>query len=334
MMATADVLISLMEACMAGDRETIISRMNMLIAQEHQANKRINVDRYRNLLNRYEDGRLNSKSRQIEVLKTFRINMSEGMTESCSRHGMDQLILSDDVRAQCLEFIKEQKSRERLADFNLVPRNRLALIGPPGNGKTTLAASIAFELQIPFFTFSQGTLMSSYMGKTGERIHEIFKAASNVGACVLFIDEFDAFGAERDGNENSTDIGEAKRITSFLLTAIEQLPNYVVLVAATNHPHMIDGAFWRRFQMHITLSPPVPAQVRNLIRSVTVRHNIDFAGFTDIITNSIKWLCYADVEQFCLDVIRTRAMSDNGDLKQIVDCRLKQWNGRYTNATI
>ncbi|MGK3796940.1 AAA family ATPase, partial [Enterococcus faecium] len=70
---------------------------------------------------------------------------------------------------------------------------------------------------------------------------------------VLFFDEFDAVGKER-GDVHET--GEIKRVVSFLLTQLDQLPSYVVVVAATNHAELLDRAVWRRFQLRIDMPSP------------------------------------------------------------------------------
>src|SRR3546814_7912976 len=80
--------------------------------------------------------------------------------------------------------------------------------------------------------------------------------------CVLFFDEFDAVGKER-GDIHET--GEIKRVVSFLLMQLDQLPSYVVVVAATNHAELLDRAVWRRFQLRIDMPKPSAASTEILI---------------------------------------------------------------------
>ncbi|WP_269057578.1 AAA family ATPase, partial [Streptococcus pneumoniae] len=74
----------------------------------------------------------------------------------------------------------------------------------------------------------------------------------------MFFDEFDAVGKER-GDMHET--GEIKRVVSSLLLQIDTLPSYVVTIAATNHPELLDRAAWRRFQLRCELPAPTPSQV-------------------------------------------------------------------------
>jgi SpoVK/Ycf46/Vps4 family AAA+-type ATPase len=69
----------------------------------------------------------------------------------------------------------------------------------------------------------------------------------------LFFDEFDSVAKER-GDTHET--GEIKRVVSFLLMQLDQLPSYIVVMAATNHAELLDRAVWRRFQMRLSFPKP------------------------------------------------------------------------------
>ena len=86
--------------------------------------------------------------------------------------------------------------------------------------------------------------------KTAQRIAQVFELASS-RHCILFFDEFDSVGKER-GDLHET--GEIKRVVSSLLLQIDALPSYVVAVAASNHPELLDRAVWRRFQIRLSLA--------------------------------------------------------------------------------
>ena len=88
-------------------------------------------------------------------------------------------------------------------------------------------------------------LIGSYLGETNTRLRKLFDYVKTQPS-VLFFDEFDAIGKER-GDTHET--GEIKRVVSFLLMQLDQLPSYVIVVAATNHAELLDRAVWRRFQL-------------------------------------------------------------------------------------
>ncbi|MEE4210464.1 MAG: ATP-binding protein [Parvularcula sp.] len=132
------------------------------------------------------------------------------------------------------------------------PRHRILLSGPPGNGKTSFAEAIAEALGLPFFVVRYDALIGSYLGETNARLRKLFDYVRTQPS-VLFFDEFDAIGKER-GDTHET--GEIKRVVSFLLMQLDQLPPYVIVVAATNHAELLDRAVWRRFQMRLAFPQP------------------------------------------------------------------------------
>ena len=85
---------------------------------------------------------------------------------------------------------------------SLEPRHRILLVGPPGNGKTSLAEAIAEALAVQFFVVRYDAIIGSFLGETATRLRRVFDYARTT-PCVLFFDEFDAVGKER-GDENET----------------------------------------------------------------------------------------------------------------------------------
>src|SRR5260370_12429021 len=141
-------------------------------------------------------------------------------------------------------------------------RHRGLVSGPASNGKASLAEAIAEALAVQFFTVRYDALVGSYLGETNTRLARLFDYARTM-PCVLLFDEFDAIGKER-GDVHET--GEIKRVVSFLLMQIDQLPSYVIIVAATNHAELLDRAVWRRFQLRIYIPPPDVALSTFLLR--------------------------------------------------------------------
>src|SRR5207302_5683419 len=102
------------------------------------------------------------------------------------------------------------------------------------------------------------SVIGSFLGETAGRLRKVFDQVRS-RRCVLFFDEFDTLGKER-GDPHDT--GEIKRVVSSLLLQIDDLPSYVVVVTATNHPEILDRAVWRRFQLRLRLPPPTSEQAR------------------------------------------------------------------------
>lgn len=146
------------------------------------------------------------------------------------------------------------------------------LAGAPGNGKTTLAEVLAYELMYPLFVVRYETLVGSYLGETSSRLKHLMDYAKTQ-RCVLFFDEFETLGKER-GDTHET--GEIKRVVISLLLQIDDLPDYVVVVAASNHPELLDRAVWRRFQLRIELPMPTRQQLTRHIESICQRCQTNF----------------------------------------------------------
>jgi SpoVK/Ycf46/Vps4 family AAA+-type ATPase len=226
--------------------------------------------------------------------------------------------------------VEEQHRAELLHAHSLRARNRILLAGPPGNGKTTLAEALAFELMYPLIVVRYETLVGSYLGETSSRLKNLLDYV-RTQRCVLFFDEFETLGKER-GDTHET--GEIKRVVSSLLLQIDALPDYVVVVAASNHPELLDRAVWRRFQLRMELPTPSRRQLSQHIVAIGQRCKTNFGYASETLAKYMLGLNFAEVEEFCLSVAR-RAVLDKktDDAQTITKRKLEQWRERLRPAT-
>jgi len=210
------------------------------------------------------------------------------------------------------------------------PRHRVLLSGPPGNGKTSVAEAIAEALAVQFFTVRYDALVGSYLGETNTRLARLFDYARTV-PCVLFFDEFDSIGKERGDNHET---GEIKRVVSFLLMQIDQLPSYVVAVAATNHAELLDRAVWRRFQLRLAMPQP-----SRQVLSVFLERQFDSwpepAGIkAEALAEKLGNTSFAEALDFCQTVRRQHILSlANRELSDILHEQVELWTTRVTPKT-
>lgn len=322
-MAQADTLIELVKAASSGDQQSFRRAAESLIQEERNKGHRILAER----LSKSLQQSLLSQQRTFDSKSNIAANGAHKdlVFEVSPQRRLDSLVLTDKIRSQLTEMIEEQHRAELLHAHNLSPRHRVLLAGPPGNGKTTLAEALATELMVPMIVVRYETLIGSYLGETSARLKKLIDYAKTQ-RCVLFFDEFETLGKER-GDTHET--GEIKRVVSSLLLQMDELPDYVVVVAASNHPELLDRAVWRRFQLRIELPTPTRAQLAKFIDSIGVRSQVNFGLTAETIAKHLMGLSFAEVEEFCLAVVR-RAVLDQktNDAKAITQLKLEQWRDR------
>ncbi|MEO5331298.1 MAG: ATP-binding protein [Magnetococcus sp. YQC-5] len=327
-MAQADLLVELLRTATNGDQLAFRKAAEGLIQEEKAKGHRILADRLH-------------KSLQPSVFQAGRTATPKPTAGGNGQHkdlilemtperSLHSLVLPETVTNQIKEIIEEQHRAELLHAHNLRPRHRLLLAGPPGNGKTSLAEALACELMYPLIIVRYETLVGSYLGETSGRLKSVFDYV-RTQRCVLFFDEFETLGKER-GDTHET--GEIKRVVSSLLLQLDDLPDYVVVVAASNHPELLDRAVWRRFQLRLELPMPTLEQLTQLIKDVGKRCQIDFGLTAETIANSLVGQNFSEVEEFCLSVVR-RAVLDRriNNAETITRIKLKQWQERL-NPTL
>lgn len=163
-------------------------------------------------------------------------------------------VLEPAVHARIARFLRERSESDRLLREGFAPPRTLLLKGAPGTGKTMLARWLSRQLDLPLVVLDLATAISSFLGKTGANLRRSLDYA-RATPCVLLLDEFDAIGKRRD---DSTEVGELKRIVNVLLKELEEWPLHSVLVAATNHPELLDPAINRRFD--VVMEIPLPGE--------------------------------------------------------------------------
>lgn len=334
-MARADLLVDLVKYASSGNRGMVKKVTEAIIAEERDKQHTILADRLQNELTKAPAQ--HNPSTGSGIGGEAPLMVSETRTESYIQErepvrALSSLILPSEVNYNVNQLIQEQFRSDLLRSYGVEPRNRILLIGPPGNGKTSLAEAIAEALMEPFYVVKYDTIVGAYLGETAMRLKKLIDFVST-RKCVLFFDEFETLGKER-GDLHET--GEIKRVVSSLLLQMDQLPSYVTIIGATNHPELLDRAVWRRFQIRMTLPQPTRAGIVAFLERFQREHKLGFVASTEGIARKLYGCSYAEVEEFCMSILRSYVMElPDSDMEKIVKAAMKNWEAiNYTTEQI
>ena len=319
-MARADLLTDLVKFGMTGDKARFRTVVESIIAEERAKKHTVLAEKLEELL------------RSIPVEKpvsngtaTLDHRISNLIREVMPERKLDDLILPKEVLEIVREVVQEHHRVDLLRSYNLEPRNRLLLIGPPGNGKTSLAEAIADMLMVPLLVVRYEGVVGTYLGETAVRLRRLLEHAST-RQCVLFFDEFETLGKER-GDTHET--GEIKRVVSSLLMQIDLLPSHVVVIGATNHSELLDRAVWRRFQVRMVLPEPTRARLAEWFAKFERRIDVPLGYASETLAKKLQGVNFAEAEEFGASVFRQYVLEQpDSNMKSVVDRTLRTWAAR------
>lgn len=172
------------------------------------------------------------------------------------------IVLNPLIKSQIEEFTNIVINSSKLETEGLNISKTLILYGRPGCGKTSVAHYISSLTGLPLVLARLDSLVSSLLGSTAKNIRKIFDYIKDF-PCILLLDEFDAIAKARDDQK---EIGELKRVINSLLQNMDTMPTHCILIAATNHPELLDRAVWRRFLQKVEIGMPQKKELIELIR--------------------------------------------------------------------
>lgn len=215
-------------------------------------------------------------------------------------------IFAPDLKSSLVQIVEERRNPQALVRAGIDPTRTALFVGPPGVGKTMAARWLARELKRPLLILDLAAVMSSLLGRTGSNLRQVLEYAKGID-CVLLLDELDAIAKRRD---DIGEIGELKRLVTVLIQQIDDWPSSGVLLAATNHPDLLDPAIWRRFEMHIEFPLPDQDAIASFIEETLTPYFPAAKNWSGLLAVAFSGRSFSDIERDLSSVRRNAALGN------------------------
>jgi SpoVK/Ycf46/Vps4 family AAA+-type ATPase len=296
-MATADHVKALIRSHAEGDNERFYAIAMQVAAQAARQGHTKFAQELRDLVDQAKARAKAVASGQKTMLVPIiqpRGELAGLLSASFPKNRLSDMALEEAIRSRIDRILLEQRQRETILSHGMSPLRKLLLVGAPGTGKTMTATALAGELGIPLFQIRLDGLITKYLGETAAKLRLIFEAIQQTRAVYLF-DEFDALGGERAARN---EVGEIRRVLNSFLQFLEQDESNSIIVAATNHPQILDRALFRRFDSVIEYRLPSEEVAEKVMRSRLAFLNTSGVDWSKTL-DAAKGLSHSDLARAC-----------------------------------
>ncbi|MFQ5455252.1 MAG: AAA family ATPase [Nitrospirota bacterium] len=305
----SDLIKQLFHSFINKDNDSFLKAANEIIKNEERKKHRILVKELKEILNKnigiYSYGYQKRLKEAIPIPRD--IEKGFPLLEIKEFH-LDWLdvILANEVVLALKKVIQEFDKSEILATYGIKPKQKLLFCGPPGTGKTLTAQLMSSLLGYPMAYIRFDAIISSYLGETATNLRKIFDFFEQ-GRWVVLFDEFDVIGKHRDDHYEH---GEIKRVVNNFLQMLDNFMGDSLIIAATNHQHLLDPALWRRFDE--TLYFDIPDEKRRILifekylRVITKDSSFDIKQ----LSKQTDGMTPAEIALICFESIKNSVLND------------------------
>jgi len=321
-MAKAEQLKALLQSHSDGDDSRFYSVAMQLAASEAKQGHGKLAEELRALIDKAKRKRGVSQPIPIGRPKGELANL---LAVSYPKARLCDIVLNDELNNQIKRVLTEQRHAAEILHHGLSPRRKMLLVGPPGTGKTLSATVLAGELGLPLCLVRLDGLITKFMGETASKLRQIFDSVEHARG-VYFFDEFDAIGSQR-GLAN--DVGEIRRVLNSFLLMIEQDQSNSLILAATNHPEILDYALFRRFDDVLHYDLPDKRQIEVLLKAKLCSFTLEDFSWNNLAENATG-LSHSDIAKACEEAIKSILIQNK---KSIAEADVYKMLEERTKAT-
>jgi len=238
---------------------------------------------------------------------------------------IEHLVHKSTVRWEDIGGLEETKEEIKIAyalsavgmpeGVNLEGWRAILLYGPPGTGKTMLAAATSNGLQATFFNVSLSGILSKYFGESSRLISTLYNVARERAPSVVYMDEFEALATQRTGEES----GAERRVLSTVLSELDGIQSksdsrYVLNIAASNVPWLLDKAILSRFQRKVLIPLPDPAARQAILSILLQKRGLTSERPLAEVVAATEWLSGRELDAAVRATVNHMVLEMNSDL--------------------